>query len=104
MKIRGEDGVVENVKMVLCEDCNRWVIKLGDKELDSLDLLGYNYQILEIGIAEMAAFNNFIGATREMVIECIEYYQGKLDALQEMNDEIEKGKQDEGPDEKNNQN
>lgn len=89
MKIRGDDGIVESVKIFLCEDCNRWVVKVRDQELDSIDLLGYGYMIVEIGIAEMPAFNSFLAATRDVIVECIEYYQGKMDAIQEMNDKGE---------------
>lgn len=93
MKLRSpKTGLLESVKIRLCDDCGRWVVDIDGEELDSMEILANEYVFVEIDRSEIADFNNFMDASRMMVQESWEFYMEKLE---EADDE---GNEEEGDD------
>lgn len=95
MKIKSsKTDMIEHVEMRECSDCGRWVVDVDGQELDSMELLANEYKFIEIERKEMADFNKYMDATREMVQRTWDYYMGMLDSESEDNEGTDEPERD----------
>ena len=93
MKVRKDpDGQIEHVQIIKCKDkqCDAYVIKFGNGQtLHSNDFFMQDYTIIHIGLDETKEFNEFLVDTKIILSETWEFFEGKMQARAEMEEEKE---------------